>query len=153
MYQPSGEHRYRVVAWWTSGNCGLAKSESAPNAIHFTTPKEFGGLAGIWTPEELLLAALGGCFTTTLRTVAGTDKFDITDLEVEVNGTLRKSTCGYDFSAIVIRPKLRIACSNERERAFNLLRKAERLCLVFRAIDAPLRFEPKIEVIDAVFSV
>lgn len=111
------------------------------------------GLAGIWTPEELLLAALGGCFTTTLRTVAGTDKFDITDLEVEVNGTLRKSTCGYDFSAIVIRPKLRIACSNERERAFNLLRKAERLCLVFRAIDAPLRFEPKIEVIDAVFSV
>jgi hypothetical protein len=30
------EHKYQVVAWWTSGQTGIAKSESAPNAIHFT---------------------------------------------------------------------------------------------------------------------
>ena len=32
----------------------------------------------------------------------------------------------------------------------HLLKKAERLCLVSRAIDVPLRFEPKIEVTEAV---
>jgi hypothetical protein len=32
------EHTYRVVAWWTSGQMGIAKSDSAPNAIHFTAP-------------------------------------------------------------------------------------------------------------------
>ena len=46
------EHKHHVVAWWTSGQAGIAKSDSAPNAIHFTAPPEFGGLEGRWTPEE-----------------------------------------------------------------------------------------------------
>ena len=47
------EHAYRVAAWWTSGRTGLAKSDSAPNAIHFTAPTEFGGLEGRWTPSAV----------------------------------------------------------------------------------------------------
>jgi organic hydroperoxide reductase OsmC/OhrA len=151
MSQPTGEHSYRVAAWWTSGRSGLAKSDSAPNAIHFTAPKEFGGLEGRWTPEELLLAAVAGCFTTTVRSISG-DQFDFTDLQVEASGTIRKSQFGYCFSEIVIQPTVKIACSEERERALDLLKKAERLCLVSRAIDVPLRFEPQIEVTEGVLS-
>ena len=66
----SQEHAYRVAAWWTSGRTGIAKSDSAPNAIHFTAPTEFGGMEGRWTPEELLLAAVAGCYTTTMRALA-----------------------------------------------------------------------------------
>lgn len=124
MSQPSGEHSYRVAAWWTSGRSGLAKSDSAPNAIHFTAPTEFGGLEGRWTPEELLLAALAGCFTTTLRSISGSAQFDFTDLQVDVSGTIRKSQFGYDFSEIVIRPNLKIASSKEREHALDLLKKS-----------------------------
>ena len=78
----SEEHAYRVAAWWTSGRTGLAKSDSAPNAIHFTAPMEFGGLEGRWTPEELLLAAIAGCYTTTVRALSGGAQFDFTDLPV-----------------------------------------------------------------------
>jgi organic hydroperoxide reductase OsmC/OhrA len=152
MAQPNGEHAYRVEAWWTSGRTGLAKSDSAPNAIHFTAPKEFGGLEGRWTPEELLLAAVAGCFTTTLRSIAG-DQFDFADLQVEACGTVRKAQSGYGFTEIVICPTLKIACSEERERALDLLKKAERLCLVSRALGTTLRFEPKVEVIEATVSV
>ena len=130
MSQPSGDHSYRVAAWWTSGRTGLAKSHSAPNAIHFTAPKEFGGLEGRWTPEELLLAAVAGCFTTTLRSISGSTHFDFTDLQVEASGTVRKAQSGYGFSEIVICPTLKIACSEERERALDLLKKAQKLCLV-----------------------
>ena len=56
------EHKYRVVAWWTSGQTGIAKSDSAPNAIHFTAPPQFGGVEGRWTPEDLLMTALASCF-------------------------------------------------------------------------------------------
>src|ERR1700736_3935312 len=79
-------HKYRTVAWWTSGQTGLAKSDSAPNAIHFSAPPEFGGLQDRWTPEDLLLAALASCFTTTFRVIAGYSKFEYTDLQVEVEG-------------------------------------------------------------------
>jgi peroxiredoxin-like protein len=153
MSHQTGEHSYRVAAWWTSGRSGLAKSDSAPNAIHFTAPKEFGGLEGRWTPEELLLAALAGCFTTTLRAVASGGQFDFTDLQVDASGTVRKADPGYGFSEIVIRPNLKIASSKEREHVLDLLKKAERLCLVSRTIEVPLRFEPQIEVIEGVLPV
>jgi organic hydroperoxide reductase OsmC/OhrA len=139
------EHAYRVDAWWTSGRTGIAKSDSAPNAIHFTAPPEFGGLEGRWTPEELLLAALAGCFTTTLRAIAG-PKFDFTDLQVEASGTVRKAASGYSFTEVVIRPTLKIADFTKLEQALDLLRKTERLCLVARALGTALRFEPQIAI-------
>ena len=81
-------HHYRVIAWWTSGRTGIAKSDSAPNALHFTAPPEFGGLEGRWTPEDLLLTAVASCYTTTFRALADYSKFDYADLEVEVGGVL-----------------------------------------------------------------
>jgi peroxiredoxin-like protein len=142
----SEEHVYRVAAWWTSGRTGLAKSDSAPNAIHFTAPTEFGGLEGRWTPEELLLAAIAGCYTTTLRAIAGTAEFNFTDLQVEASGSIRKADSGYTFSQIVLRPTLKISSGDERDRALDLLRRAEKLCLVSRALGTKLQFEPQLEV-------
>jgi len=144
------EHAYRVAAWWTSGRTGLAKSDSAPNAIHFTAPTEFGGLEGRWTPEELLLAAIAGCYTTTLRAIAGTADFNFTDLQVEACGTIRKAESGYSFNEIILRPNLRIGSVAERDRALDLLRRAEKLCLVARAIGTKLQFEPQLEIANPV---
>ena len=153
MSQQSGEHSYRVAAWWTSGRSGLAKSDSAPNAIHFTVPKEFGGLEGHWIPEELLLAALAGCFTTTLRSIADSEQFEFTDLQVEASGIVSEGGYGCGFSEIVVRPSLKIASSKEREHALDLLEEAEMLCLVSRGISTPLKFEPKVEVTEPQLSV
>jgi len=141
------EHVYRVAAWWTSGRTGLAKSDSAPNAIHFTAPTEFGGLEGRWTPEELLLAALAGCYTTTLRAIAGTAQFDFTDLQVEASGMVRKTDSGWNFAQIVVRPNLKITSAEERERALELLKRAEKLCLISRALGTTLKFEPQLEIV------
>jgi peroxiredoxin-like protein len=140
------EHAYRVAAWWTSGRTGLAKSDSAPNAIHFTAPAEFGGLEGRWTPEELLLAAIAGCYTTTLRAIAGGAQFDFTDLQVEASGIVRKAESGYSFTQIVVRPNLKIASAEEHDRALDLLKRAEKLCLVSRALGTTLKFEPQLEI-------
>jgi peroxiredoxin-like protein len=140
------EHSYRVAAWWTSGRTGLAKSDSAPNAIHFTAPAEFGGLEGRWTPEELLLASVASCYTTTLRTIAGGVEFDFMDLQVEASGTVRKVDSGYSFTQIVVRPNLKIASAEERDRAIEVLKRAEKLCLVSRALGTMVKFEPQLEV-------
>src|SRR6266567_9090142 len=70
------EHTYRVVAWWSSAKTGLAKSDSAPNAIHFAAPPQFGGLEGRWSPEDLLLCAIASCYTTTFRALAEYSKFE-----------------------------------------------------------------------------
>ena len=140
------EHTYRVTAWWTSGQAGLTKSESAPNAVHFTAPPQFGGVEGWWTPEDLLLSAVASCFTTTFHAVAGYAKFEYTDLEVEVEGTVDKTQTGYCFTRIVIRPRLMISDEQEQTRASELLEKAKSLCLVARALATAQEFEPRVRV-------
>jgi organic hydroperoxide reductase OsmC/OhrA len=139
-------HQFRVVAWWASGRTGIAKSSSAPNAIHFTSPPAFGGLDGRWTPEDLLLCAIASCYTTTFRTLAEYSKFEYTDLQVEVEGAISKATTGYSFGEVLIRANLMIAQEEERSRALKLLHKAKGLCLVSRALSVEQRFEPRVQV-------
>jgi organic hydroperoxide reductase OsmC/OhrA len=82
---------------------GPGEIRSAPNAIHFTAPLQFGGFEGRWSPEDLLLAAVAGCYTTTFRALAEYSKFEYNDLEVEARGVVRKAESGYKFDGIVIR--------------------------------------------------
>ena len=139
------EHIYRVTAWWTSGQTGLAKSDSAPNAVHFAAPAQFGGMEGRWTPEDLMLSAVASCFTTTFQAIAKYSKFSYVDLQVVVEGVIQKSSNGYGFTAITIRPTLTIADEKESPRGLELLHKAKALCLVSRAMAVPQEFMPRIE--------
>ncbi len=142
----AAEYTYRVSAWWTSGRTGLAKCESSPNTIHFSEAAELGGLQGRWTPEQLLLCALAGCFTTTFHDVAKSAKFDFTDLEVEIEGCVRRNrAAGSAFSEILIRPRLTVHSEDQYEAGLNLLRRTKALCLISRAITVPQTLEPTVE--------
>ena len=147
------EHTYRVTAWWTSGQTGITKSSSSPNAIHFAAPPQFGGLEGRWTPEDMLLSAIASCYTTTFQAVAGYSKFEFIDLEVKMEGTIAKTSTGYAFTGIVIRPTLRVPEESGYQRALELLEKAKNLCLVSGALSVPQEFEACVEVRDAVQTV
>lgn len=137
--------KYRVTAGWTSGRTGLAISSSAPNAIHFTAPAEFGGLEGRWTPEDLLLGAVSSCYTTTFYALAERSNLEYADLEVEVEGWVHKTDSGYAFKGIVIRPNLTIFSEKERPRGLLLLQKAKSMCLVARALAVEQKFEPHVQ--------
>jgi organic hydroperoxide reductase OsmC/OhrA len=142
----SAEYTYRVSAWWTSGRTGLAKCESSPNTIHFSEAAELGGLQGRWTPEQLLLCALAGAFTTTFHEVARGAKFDFTDLEVEIEGSVRRHrTAGGNFTEILIRPRLTVHSEEEYETGLTLLRRARAACMISRAVGVPQTFEPSVE--------
>ncbi len=144
------EYTYRASAWWTSGRTGLAKCESSPSTIHFSEAAELGGLQGRWTPEQLLLCALAGCFTTTFNDVARGAKFEYTDLEVEIEGAVRRSrTNGCNFTEILIRPRLTVDSEEQREAGLALLRRTKALCLISRAVTIPQTLEPVVEAMRA----
>jgi organic hydroperoxide reductase OsmC/OhrA len=140
------EYTYRVSAWWTSGRTGLAKCESSPNTIHFSEAEELGGLQGRWTPEQLLLCSLAGCFTTTFHDVARGAKFEYTDLEVEIEGSVKRSrTSGCNLTEILIRPRLTVQVEDQREPGLALLRRTKALCMISRAVTTPQTLEPIVE--------
>ena len=144
----AAEYTYRVSAWWTSGRTGLAKCESSPNTIHFSEAAELGGLEGRWTPEQLLLCALAGCFTTTFHEIARSVKFEYTDLEVEIEGTVRRSrTSACNFEEVLIRPRLTVQSEEQFEAGLALLRRTKAICLISRAIAIPQTLEPVVEIV------
>ena len=141
------EYVYRVSAWWTSGRTGLAKCETVPTAIHFSEDPEMGGLEGRWTPEQLLLCALAGSFTTTFQDVARGLKFDFTDLEVEVEGIVKRSKLGSSLNEIMVRPRLTVHSQEDYETGLSLLRRTKSLCLISRALAVPQTLEPAVEAV------
>ena len=137
-------HNYRIKAWWTFGRTGIANCDSAPNALHFTAPPQFGGLEGRWTPEDLLLTAVGSCFATTFRALADYSKLAYKDLEVEVAGTVQKADSGYSFKEISTRPHLALLREGDQPSALRLLHKAQGLCFIARSLSVKHTFEPSI---------
>ena len=144
----AAEFTYRVSAWWTSGRTGLAKCESSPNTIHFSDAAELGGLQGRWTPEQLLLCALAGCFTTTFNDLAHAAKFEYVDLEVEIEGSVHRTrAAGCNFTEILIRPRLTVPSDGLRETGLSLLRRTKSVCMISRAITVPQTLEAVVETV------
>jgi peroxiredoxin-like protein len=139
------QFHYHVSAWWSSGRAGLAKADSSHATIHFAAPVEFGGMEGRWTPEELLLAAVASCYTTTLGVLAAKARIELTDLQVEASVSVTRSETGYAIEAIELRPGAKIASAEDGERILELLHKAEKLCLVARALRTPVKFIPQLD--------
>ncbi len=139
-------HKFRVVAWWSSGQNGIAKSDSAPNAIHFTAPVAIGGSEGRWTPEDLLLCAIASGLTTTCRDLAERSMLEYSDLQVEVEGVVSSSSSGSRFEEVIIRAELTVPREEEQALALNLLRKAKAECLISRVLGIQQTLQPVVTV-------
>ncbi|MEE9159021.1 MAG: OsmC family peroxiredoxin, partial [Gammaproteobacteria bacterium] len=62
-------HRYKIVAAaGPDGDISLASDGLDP--ISSAPPVEFGGSGNRWSPETLLVAAVGDCFVLSFRAIA-----------------------------------------------------------------------------------
>ena len=138
------KYSYRTTSFWTGKRSGLVKAQTVPEVLNFSAPAEFEGTPGIWTPEHMLVAAVGSCFVTTFRAIADMSRFDFKRLEVEVTGTLEKTAEGLRFTHLIIKPELTLDDDTHREQAFRLLEKAKRGCLISKSLNAETTLEPQV---------
>lgn len=142
----NSNYSYRVNAHWTGAGTGSVTPDEMKLPIFFSTPPEFGGEAGHWTPEHMLIAAVASCYVATFSAIAQKSSFDFLDLEVSVAGVLGKTEAGLKFTEIVIRPVLAIDDAANEERGIRLLQKAERSCLIARSLSGAITLESKVHV-------
>lgn len=107
------------------------------SAIVAGSPPQFGGSEQVWSPEELLVGAVLLCLRTTFDAYARRDSLEVLDWQGTVTGTLVKGQGGPVFSAIDVDVTLTTAPGDEA-RATELLEKAERNCIISRALQAPV---------------
>lgn len=138
-------HAYTVtVAGSADGDVEL--SADHVEGLRSASPAEFGGPGDRWSPETLLVGALGDCLVLTFRGIARASKLPWTALRCGVTGTLDRIDHVTQFTAFEIQASLDVPAGTDPERARRVLDKAEQNCLVASSLKAPIRLRATIEV-------
>lgn len=129
--------RYAASADWRGGRLTRVTSEGKP-PLDVATPPEFkGGIVGIWSPEELLVAATASCLEVTLAAVAEANGVELDTIRVGGLGHLERGPDGFRFVAIEL--TVEVGTEDRHQRAVQrLVADAERLCIVSGALDVPV---------------
>lgn len=135
------DFRYKVGVVWEGGRMTAVSSPEKPE-LRVATPPEFkGGVPGVWSPEDLLVAAVASCYTVTLAAVAEQRELPLHDVHVSGTGHLTARDDGrFGFVAI----ELTVAIGTDElaiEAVERAAKRAERACLVSMALDVPVHVE------------
>ena len=130
--------RFPVHVSWEGGRLTTA-SALGRSDLEIATPPEFtGGLAGYWSPEDLLVAATAGCYAVTLAAIAERMGLSLGGVEVSGTGHLsRKDDGRFGFVAIELDAFLSVH-EDDVADARHAARQAEERCLITQALDVPV---------------
>lgn len=136
-------HHYRVrIGIAPEGEVSLG-SEGLPE-LRSLPPPEFGGPGGYWSPETLLLAAVGDCMLLTFRAIAKASRFEWRELAADVEGLLERVDGNGRFTKITIRVRLAVPAGTDAARARRLLEKSEQGCPISNSLTAEKHLEAEI---------
>jgi len=143
-------HHYEVNLTWKTDRRGEISAPGLPAIIEVATPPEFPkGMAGIWSPEHLLVAAVNSCFMTTFLAIAENSKLEFTSFLCTATGKLEKVEGKFLISEVVLSPVLTINNSEDAARALKVLHKSEAACLISNSIKSKIDFAPTIHTVES----
>jgi organic hydroperoxide reductase OsmC/OhrA len=142
------QHFYSTNVVWTGERHGTLNATAFP-ALEVDAPPEFRGHEGVWTPEHLFVGAINSCFMTTFIAIAENSKLEFVNFHSKATGKLEKrDDAGLMMTLVILRPRLTICNARDEERAFRILQKAERHCLIANSVKTDIRLEPDIIIAD-----
>ena len=146
--QPKVRHKaftYRTTVRLTSGRSGTLTAEGKP-AFPVSSPPEFKGEAGRWTPEDLFVAAIDACTMTTFTSFAERLHLPVVGYRSEAVGLLEFVDGGYRFTQVTLWPTVTLADASALAPAAKAMRDAHEACLIGRSVIAQVAIEPRFEV-------
>ncbi len=126
-------HVYDVGALASANGAVRVVSTGLPD-LQTAPPPEFDGPGGVWSPETLLVASIADCFILTFRGVSRAAHFEWEQLEARVRGTLERVDGVTQFTRYVTHAILTVSAGADREKARELLERAEKVCLVANSL-------------------
>ena len=132
-------HRFPVEIHWLGGRKTCASVAGKPQLTVATPPEFHGGVEGVWSPEDLLVASAATCFTVTLVSAAGRRGLPLRALGVHATGAVsQRPDDGFGFTEIELEVVIATDPGYESQ-ARDAAEAAERSCLVAVSLDLPVR--------------
>src|ERR1041385_1575603 len=146
-------HNYEVSLNWLSERKGIMTSPELKNSIEVATPPEFPkGMAGIWSPEHLFVAAISSCLMTTFLAIAENSKLSFRNFSCAASGKLEMRDGKYSISEVTLFPVVTLFGDSEKEKAEKILQKAEMNCLISNSVKSEIIFHPEVVVDEKKYS-
>lgn len=143
------QHIYDVNLKWENGRTGLLESTVLNDKIKVATPPEFpGGVAGIWSPEHLFVAAINSCFMTTFLAIADNSKIAFESFTCKAEGKLEQVDRKFMITEILLFPKVEITNEKDVERIQRVFEKSEAACLITNSITSKIILQGEVNVVE-----
>jgi organic hydroperoxide reductase OsmC/OhrA len=127
------------IVWQRGREFLLSARENAD--LVAATPPQFGGPAGIWSPEELLVGSVGGCLLSTFLYFA--HRFDVpfNSCSSTSRGTLEKTSEGLRFTGMDVAIAVAVPDEEavEKVSSLRMKEKLEKYCPVSASLNCPVR--------------
>lgn len=136
-------HTYEVNLQWSAATRGTISSPVLDTKIEVATPPDFpNGIAGVWSPEHLFVAAINACLMATFLAIANNSKIEFISYESSAIGTVEKIDGKFLVTQVTITPKLVIPPSVSEERIRRIFEMSEKACAVSNSINSKLNLVP-----------
>jgi organic hydroperoxide reductase OsmC/OhrA len=112
------------------------------------SPPEFKGEEGVWSPEDLFVASVDVCVFTTFAAFAEKKQLPVVSYASEAEGFLEFSDGEYQFTRVIVHPKIVVESSEYIEEAKRIIEDAHKKCLISNSIKGKTIVEPIIRASD-----
>jgi len=140
--------RFESEVRWKSGRRGLICSSGKPE-VEVSSPPEFKGEAGIWTPEDMFVASVNVCTLMTFAAFAENKGLAVAAYESDAEGVLEFQEGSYRFTEIILHPHIVVKSQDDVDKAREIIESAHRKCLITNSITAQVKVFPDIRVATA----
>ena len=130
---------------WSGDKLGFVGSPSL-KSLSVSTPPEFGGPEGEWSPEHLFLSSITSCFMSTYLSFVNKMKIENTGFECSATGQVEIVDGKYKFTYIHIYPKAFVGNEADVEKARIAMEKTKKYCLISNSINAEIVQHPEVAI-------
>jgi len=134
---------YQTSIEWKSERQGYLRSSGKPE-VYISSPPEFKGIPGVWTPEELFVASAEICAMSTFLSSAGRKNIPLKSYKSSAEGVLENVDGKYRFTLITITPEVTVGKEWSQEQVEELFHQAHDNCLIANSMCSKVAINPTI---------
>ncbi len=135
--------RYDTSLEWQQARQGKLSSDMKPS-LEVSSPPEFKGIPGMWTPEDMFVASAEICTMSTFLSFGGRRKIPLISYKSSAQGVLEFVDGKYRFTKIRILPEITVGNEWTREQVEEVVREAHENCLIANSMTTSVEIDPTI---------
>ena len=138
------EHHFHLNASWPGGRNSHGYIEAGNLQTKISIPKEMDGPDIGTNPDEMLLGAAATCYIITLAAMIERADLPLDHMSLESEGVVDVTKGVFTYKKIIHRPTVSLQASatdEQRRKLSKLVEKAEKSCMMSRAIKGNVEIE------------